>query len=150
MRNSPPAAPLTPPEVLGRVLDSSALTAWSLRSSAYLDAVVWSRAEHRGYVVPLITTAAALTAAIAQLPDKAVPVLDALIGMDITIVDSLTVGSAPAVAEILRAVAPYAAAQALTAASVAHAARRRGLPIVTADPVPLRALWPGAEIDQIP
>ncbi|MGW2214059.1 hypothetical protein ACWCSD_03650 [Nonomuraea sp. NPDC001684] len=136
--------------MLGRVLDSSALTAWGLRSSAYVDAVVWSRAEHQGYVVPLITTSAALTAAIAQLPDKAVPVLDALVGMDITIVESLTAGSAPAVAEILRTVAPYAAAQAVTAASVAYAARRRALPIVTADPVPLRALWPAAEIDLIP
>ncbi|MEV4477326.1 hypothetical protein [Nonomuraea sp. NPDC049504] len=136
--------------MLGRVLDSSALTAWSLRSSAYIDAIVWSRAEHREYVVPLITTAAALTAAIAQLPDKAVPVLDALIGMDITIVDPLTSDSAPAVAEILRTVAPYAAAQAVTAVSVAHAARRRGLPIVTADPIPLRTLWPKAEIDHIP
>ncbi|MEU6721772.1 hypothetical protein ABZ897_60940 [Nonomuraea sp. NPDC046802] len=49
------------------MLDVSALIAWARRQSAYVDATVWMRVEHRGYVVPLVTTSAALTAALASL-----------------------------------------------------------------------------------
>ncbi|GHE31708.1 hypothetical protein GCM10017673_38080 [Streptosporangium violaceochromogenes] len=135
--------------MIGRVLDSSTLLAWSLRTSPYVDAVIFSRAQHSGYVVPLVTTTPALTAALAQLPDRAVPVLHALLGMEITIVEDLTPSTAPDVATVLRTAGPYAAEQ-LTAASIVHAARRRGLPIVTGNPFPLTALDPGAEIDPIP
>ncbi|HEX4816573.1 MAG TPA: hypothetical protein VFV66_27850 [Nonomuraea sp.] len=100
--------------------------------------------------MPVVTTAAALTAALGQLPAPAVPVLEVLLGMDgTTLVDDLTSGSAPAEAELLHHVAPYTE-QAVTAATVVHAARRRGLPIVTANPVPLVHLWPQVEIDLIP
>ncbi|MER5322340.1 hypothetical protein [Streptosporangium roseum] len=135
--------------MIGRVLDSSALVLWSRRSSPFVDAVIFARAQHGGYVVPVVTTAAALTAALAQLPDKAVPVLDALLGMEISVVDDLTPGSAPAVAAILQAAGPYAAEQ-LTAASIVHAAKRRGLPVVTSNPFPLQALAADVEIDLIP
>ncbi|WP_327591281.1 hypothetical protein OHA25_60115 (plasmid) [Nonomuraea sp. NBC_00507] len=134
----------------GRVLDTSALIAWGKRSSAYVDATVWMRTEHRDYVVPIITTAAALTAALAQLPSSAAPVIDVLLGMDgTTLVDNLTPGSAPGVAEVLRNAGPYAAEQ-VTAATVVQAARRRSLPVVTSNPFPLQALWPEIEIDLIP
>ncbi|WP_433542104.1 hypothetical protein ACQP10_38100 (plasmid) [Streptosporangium sandarakinum] len=135
--------------MIGRVLDSSALTAWARRTSPFVDAVVWSRAEHSGYVVPIVTTAPALTAALAQLPDEAVPILDALLGMEIAVVEHLTPGSAPGVAAVLKKAGPYAPEQ-LTAASLVHAARRRGLPVVTANPFPLTALDPDVEIDPIP
>ncbi|MGW0485769.1 hypothetical protein [Nonomuraea sp. NPDC003214] len=135
--------------MIGRVLDSSALIAWSRRTSPFVDATIWARAEHRDYIVPLVTTAPAVTAALAQLPKQAVTVLDALLAMDVTVVDSLTPGNAPAVAELLAPVAAYAE-QGITAASVVHAARRRGLPVVTANPIPLAALWDGVEIDLIP
>ncbi|MFD0884550.1 hypothetical protein ACFQ08_08280 [Streptosporangium algeriense] len=135
--------------MIGRVFDSSALRAWGLRNSRFVDAAVFMRAEHTGYVVPIVTTTPALTAALAQLPDTAVPVLDALLGMEIVIVESLTPGSASSVAAMLRAAGPYAAEQ-LTAASVVHAARRRGLPVVTGNPFPLHALDPTVEIDLIP
>ncbi|MEU9837111.1 hypothetical protein AB0D67_36705 [Streptosporangium sp. NPDC048047] len=135
--------------MIGRILDSSALTGWARRTSPFVDAVVWSRAGHSGYVVPIVTTAPALTAALAQLPDEAVPILDALLGMEIVVVEHLTPGSAPGVAAVLKAAGPYAAEQ-LTAASLVHAARRRGLPVVTANPFPLTALDPDVEIDLIP
>lgn len=132
------------------MLDTSALIAWAKRSSAYVDATVWMRVEHREYVVPVITTAAALTAALAQLPASAVPVIDVLLGMEgTTLVDDLTPGSAPGVAELLRNAGPYAAEQ-VTAATVVLAARRRALPVVTSNPFPLHALWPEIEIDLIP
>ncbi|MEV5554966.1 hypothetical protein AB0L44_15060 [Nonomuraea wenchangensis] len=135
--------------MIGRVLDSSALIAWGRRSSPYVDAVIFARAEHHGYVVPVVTTAAALTAALAQLPDKAVPIVEALLRMEICVVDTLTPDSAPAVAEVLREARWYAAEQ-VTAATVVHAARRRALPVVTNNRNPLQALWPEVEIDLIP
>lgn len=42
------------------------------------------------------------------------------------------------------------AEQGVVAASVVHAAQRRGLPVVTAGPLPLVTLWPDVDIDQIP
>ncbi|MFD9947717.1 hypothetical protein ACFWYW_56765 [Nonomuraea sp. NPDC059023] len=135
----------------GRVLDTSALIHWGLRSSPYVDATVWMRAENTGtYVAPLITTSAALTAALAQLPAKAVPLLEVLLGMEATtIVDNLTPSNAPAVAEVLAKAGPDAA-EWLTAATVVLAARRRALPVVTAHPFRLVSLWPEIEIDLIP
>ncbi|WP_440106802.1 hypothetical protein [Streptosporangium sp. H16] len=135
--------------MIGRVLDTSALLAWSRRTSPYVDATVWSRAQHSGYVVPVVTSAPALTAALAQLPHQDVPVLDALLGMEISIVDDLTPGSASGVAAILQTAGPYAAEQ-LTAASIVHTAQRRGLPVITSNPFPLRALAADVEIDLIP
>ncbi|MFI6456819.1 hypothetical protein ACIBF6_35330 [Streptosporangium amethystogenes] len=135
--------------MIGRVLDTSALLTWSLRTSPFVDAVVWSRAQHSGYIVPLVITAPSLTAALAQLPGQAVPVLQALLGMEISVIEDLTPGSAPDVAAILRTAGPYAAEQ-LTAASVVHTARRRGLPVITSNPFPLRALAAEVEIDLIP
>ncbi|MFI6298863.1 hypothetical protein ACIBEJ_45250 [Nonomuraea sp. NPDC050790] len=136
--------------MIGRVLDSSALLAWSRRQSPYVEAAIWSRAGHTDYILPIVTTTPALTAALAQLDARHVPVLDTLLGMtDVMIVDSLTSGSAPGVAEVLRQAGPYAAEQ-VTSASVVHAATRRCLPVLTWNPYPLVQLWPEVEIDLIP
>ena len=135
--------------MIGRVLDASALIAWGRRSSPYVDAVIFSRAEHSGFIVPVVTTSAAITASLAQIPDKAVPILEALLRMEICVVDDLTLGSAPGVAEILREARWYAAEQ-VTAATIVHAARRRSLPILTSNRHPLEALSPEVEIDVIP
>jgi hypothetical protein len=132
--------------VIGRVLDTTALLDFALRRTRYVEAVVWSRMAN---VSRLVIPAPALTAALAQLPDRAVPILDVLLGLEVRIVDDLTAGSAPAVAAILKAAGP-SAAELLTAASVVHAAQRRGLPILTSNAAPLRALAPGVEIDLIP
>ncbi|GAA5082510.1 hypothetical protein [Thermocatellispora tengchongensis] len=130
------------------MLDSTALIAWARRTSPYVDAVIWSRAGHAGYIVPVVTTAPALATALAQIPGKDVPVLEALLAMDISVVDALTPGNAPGVAEVLHTAGPFAA-EALTAASVVHAAHRRSLPVVTSNPFPLTRLRE-VEIDLIP
>jgi hypothetical protein len=135
--------------VIGRVLDSSALIAWGRRSSPYVDAVIFSRAGHQGYIVPVVTTAAALTVALAQLPDQAVTTVEALLGMEISLVDDLTPGTATAVAETLR-LSGFHAAEHVTAATVVQAARHRSLPVVTSNPHPLTTLWPDIAIDLIP
>ncbi|WTL69734.1 hypothetical protein OG339_48725 (plasmid) [Streptosporangium sp. NBC_01495] len=98
----------------------------------------------------LVIPAAALTEALAQLPDEAVQVLDVLLGLEVVVVDDLTTGSAPAVAEILKVAGPRAA-EVLTAASAVQSARRRGgIPILTRDRFTLTALAPDAELDLIP
>ncbi|MEW9555330.1 hypothetical protein [Nonomuraea sp. NPDC050783] len=108
------------------------------------------RAEHAEYVVPVITTTAALTTALAQLPPTAVPILDVLLGMEgTTIVDDLTRDSVSGVAEVLRPAGSYAG-EYVAAATVVQAARRRSIPVVTSAPFPLRALWPEIEIDLVP
>lgn len=135
--------------MIGCVLDVSALLAWSRRTSPYVDATVWSRAQHSGYVVPVVTSAPALTAALAQLSNQHVPVLNALLGMEISIIDDLTPGNAPDVAAILQTAGPYPAEQ-LTAASIVHTAKRRGFPVVTTNPFPLQALAADVGIDLIP
>ncbi|MFI9845088.1 hypothetical protein ACIHFD_49275 [Nonomuraea sp. NPDC051941] len=105
------------------------------------------RVEHREYVVPVITTAAALTAALAQIPSAAVPVMDVLLGMEgTTLVDDLTPATAPGVAEVLSKAGPYAP-EWVTAATVVQAARQRRIPVLTSNPFPLTSLWPEIEID---
>ncbi|MEU6722011.1 hypothetical protein ABZ897_62165 [Nonomuraea sp. NPDC046802] len=78
------------------------------------------------------------------------PVLDVLLGMEgTTLVDDLTPGTAPGVAEILQRVGPDAA-EWVTTATVVQAARLRRIPVVTSNRFPLTALWPEVEIDLIP
>jgi hypothetical protein len=133
--------------VIGRVLAPDALVDFALRRTRYVEAVVWSRMAN---VAPLIIPAPALAAALARLPDKAVPVLDVLLGLEVCVIDDLTAGSAPAVAEILKVAGPYAG-EALTVASLVHASRRRGgIPILTSDRSTLRALADDVELDLIP
>ncbi|MEV4087450.1 hypothetical protein AB0J43_45040 [Nonomuraea fuscirosea] len=124
--------------------------AWGRRTSPFVDATIWARAEHAGYVVPLVTTGPAVAAALAQLPEPAAPIVDALLSMDVTIVDEVGQQSAPGVAALLRPEHAAYAEQGVTAASVVLAAKRRGLPVVTANPLPLVALWADVEIDLIP
>ncbi|GAA1613322.1 hypothetical protein GCM10009733_006770 [Nonomuraea maheshkhaliensis] len=124
--------------------------AWGRRTSPFVDATIWARAEHAGYVVPLVTTGPAVAAALAQLPESAAPIVDALLSMDVTIVDEVGRQSAPGVAALLRPRHAAYAEQGVTAASVVLAAKRRGLPVVTANPLPLTALGADVEIDLIP
>lgn len=132
--------------MIGRVLDTTALVDFATRRTRYVEAVIWSRISD---VAPLIIPVPALTAALAQIPAPAVPILDTLLALEVRVVDDLTANSARSIAAILKIAGPYAA-EALTAASVVHAARRRGLPIVTGNPFPLRALAADVEIDPIP
>ncbi|MFI6990361.1 hypothetical protein ACI2LC_37350 [Nonomuraea wenchangensis] len=85
-----------------------------------------------------------------QLPKAAASAVDALLSLDVTLVDDLGREHAPGVAALLRPQHAAYAEQGVTAASVVLAAQRRGLPVVTASPLPLRALGVDVEIDLIP
>ncbi|MEU7001940.1 hypothetical protein [Nonomuraea sp. NPDC046570] len=71
------------------------------------------------------------------------------IGRNGCVTGELTRTSASAFAETLRPAGSSSPA-ALTAASVVQAARSRGWPVLTAEPYPLRALWPEIDIEPMP
>ncbi|MGA4995926.1 hypothetical protein [Nonomuraea bangladeshensis] len=131
---------------VGRVLDTSALTDFATQRTRYMEAVVWM---HDAYVGSLVIPAPALTAAYAAVPDRARPVLDVLVGLETVVVVPIDEGNAAAIADTLR-VAGITAPEAITAASVVHAALRRRVPIVTGQPFPLRAISADVELDPIP
>ncbi|MEV7013368.1 hypothetical protein [Streptosporangium sp. NPDC051022] len=132
--------------VIGRVLDSGALVDFATQRTRYMEAVVWMHDQHVG---SLVVPAPALAAATAQLPGRALSVLNVLLGLEVTVIVPLTREKAAALAVTLRA-AGVSAAEAVTAASVVHEARVRRVPIVTDRPFPIRALHPEAEIDPLP
>lgn len=135
--------------MIGRVLGTSALVEWATQRSRYVESLIWQRAAHTGYLAPLVVPAPALTAALAQIPPSAVPVLEVLFTLDVHISEHLTPANAPGIAELLRPVGPLAS-EAVTAAAVVHAAKTRGIPVVTRNPYPLQQLWPDIVIDPIP
>lgn len=131
----------------GRILDTSAIYAWT-RRSPYVEAVVWSSvADHIVIAVPV----PALAAALGQIHERDWDLVDTLLrDVPVTIVTGeLTRTSASALAETLRPAGSSSPA-ALTAASVVQAARSRGWPVLTAEPFPLRALWPEIDIEPMP
>jgi hypothetical protein len=71
----------------GRVLDASAILAFSTGRSIYAAALVWTAVEE-GIVLVLPSTAVAT--AWAQLPEKAHSVLEVLLQLPVTLVDDLT------------------------------------------------------------
>jgi hypothetical protein len=105
----------------GRVLDSSAIVAFTSGRSVYAAALVWTAVEE-GIVLTLPSTAVAT--AWAKLPEKDHPVLDVLLTLPVSITDDLTAARARAIG-------------ALGGDQVhAHAllcARERGWALVTAD-----------------
>jgi len=132
--------------MIGRVLDTSSLVDFATQRTRYVEAVVWM---HDRYVGSLIIPAPALTAARAQISASAIPVLDVLVNLEVCVVLPLDENNIPGVADTLKAAGSYAP-EAVTAASVVHAARARKVPVCTSNSYPLRALWAGIEIDPIP
>ncbi|WP_424534231.1 hypothetical protein ACOZ38_28470 [Sphaerisporangium viridialbum] len=131
----------------GRVLDTIAIYGF-IRRSPYIEAVVWSSVEdHIVLVVPI----PALAAALAQIPEHDRDIVDVLLrDVPVTITTGdLTAQTAAGLADTLRP-AGGAAPAALTAASVVHAAKTRGWPVLTSEPYPLRALWPDIAIEPMP
>ncbi|MEV7011753.1 hypothetical protein [Streptosporangium sp. NPDC051022] len=130
----------------GRVLDTSALYAWS-RRSPYLEAVAWSSLQdHIVIAVPI----PALAAAYGQIRDRDRDILDVLLNLPVTITTGeLTRANASSLARTLRSAGGHAPA-ALTAASVVEAATSRDWPVLTAEPYPLRALAPHLVIEPLP
>lgn len=122
----------------GRVLDTSALVAFAARSSVYAEALVWTAVEE-GLVLVVPSTAAA--AAVAELGEKDLPVLEVLLVLPVTVVDDLTLARA-------RAVGHLGGDQ--LAAHVVACARDRGWPVVTAIADRYHAHAGTVEVEQLP
>jgi hypothetical protein len=131
----------------GRVLDTSAIYGFT-RRSPYIEAVVWSSVEDH---IVLLVPIPALAAALGQIPQRDWDIVEVLLrDVPVTVTTGeLTEQTVASLATTLRS-AGGAAAAALTAASVVHAARTRGWPVLTAEPYPLRALWPDIAIEPMP
>ncbi|GLX06609.1 hypothetical protein Misp03_35360 [Microbispora sp. NBRC 16548] len=130
----------------GRVFDSSGLVAFGV-GSPYAQAAVWSSVEEN---LVIVVPAPALVAALAQIPDDRWDIITALLNLPITVITDLTRGTAPGIADTLRAAAGNHAPAGVTAAAVVHAARDRGWPVLTSQPQPLRALWPRVPVEPLP
>lgn len=136
----------TPHIINSRILDTSAIYAWS-RRSPYVEAVVWSSVQdHIVIAVPI----PALTAAYGQIHERDWDIVNALLDLPVTItVGDLTRATAPTLARTLRPAAGHAPA-ALTAASVVEAATSRSWPVLTGEPYPLHSLAPQLVIERLP
>jgi hypothetical protein len=129
-----------------RVLDTSALRGF-VRRSPYVEAVVWSSVmDHVMLLVPPPPSAAAY----GQLPESDWDIVRTLLDLPVTVTaGDLTRDTATELASTLRPAGGFAPA-ALTAASVVHAARHRGWPVLTGEPDPLRALWTEVLVEPLP
>ncbi|OLT11686.1 hypothetical protein BJF78_26385 [Pseudonocardia sp. CNS-139] len=123
----------------GRVLDVSAIVAFTSGRSVYAAALVWTAVEE-GIVLVLPSTAVAM--AWAQVPEKDQAVLEVLLQLPVAVPDDLTAARA-------RAVGEHGGEQ-----LHAHAllcARERGWPLVTADAGRYADVdMAGVEIEQLP
>jgi hypothetical protein len=124
----------------GRVLDATAVAAFARQRSIYLSALVWTATEED---VVLLVPATALVEAGRGLDEHSRAVLDVLLGLPVTVVETLD-------ADRARAVAVLADEHGLDVGS-AHAVRSaldRGWSIVTADGDRYRPV-PSVEIEEI-
>jgi hypothetical protein len=125
----------------GRVLDATAVAAFARQRSIYLSALVWTATEED---VVLLVPATALVEAGRGLDDDGRAVLDVLLGLPVTVVETLD-------ADRARAVAVLADEYGLDVGS-AHAVRSaldRGWSIVTADGDRYRPVA-GIEVEEVP
>lgn len=126
----------------GRVLDLSALLAFSRRESVYADAVVWTAVEED---IVLLVPSTSSSLAWAHLDDHAHPVLEVLLGLPIAVADTLDAGRAREIGQLLRGRD--------VRIDIAHAAAcsiQRGWPLVTAEPERYAALDVALEIEPLP
>ena len=123
----------------GRVLDTSALVAFATESSVYCAALVWTAVKESIVIaVPSTAIAEAWTA----LDGDKYPVLDVLLRLHVTVIDSLD-------GERARTVGALGGPQ--TDAHAIVCAQQRGWPLVTAEPVRYRHHGrAGVEIETLP
>ena len=123
----------------GRVLDASAIVAFAGGDSIYAAALVWTAVE-MGIV--LVVPSTAVAAGWSRLPGKDHPVLDVLLDLPVTVVDTLDATRA-------RAVGALGGDQ--PDAHALQCARDRGYPLVTTDSARYAGIRPaGVEIDRLP
>ena len=127
----------------GVVLDSTALLAFA-SGRPYVAAVVWHAVEQ---AVVLVVPAASLADAQARLAPADLEVIEVLGDLPVTVVVDLTRSEARAVAAVL---AKAGTPDCLAAGHAAWTVHQRGMPVLTSDPVLLRALDADIEIDEIP
>lgn len=126
----------------GRVLDLSALLASGRQDSIYVSALVWT-AQEEDIVLLVPSTASGL--ALAQLDEVAHPVLEVLLALPVTVVDSLDAQRGREIGQLLRGRDARI--------DVAHAALcslRRRWPLVTAEPQAYTALAVSLETEALP
>ncbi|HEY9392070.1 MAG TPA: hypothetical protein VIR27_20140 [Mycobacteriales bacterium] len=126
----------------GKVLDTSALVQFARRRSVYAHAVVWSAVD--GDAVLAVPTVA-LARAWASIDPDHHAAMDVLVGLPVTVLDHLD-SSAREVGLLL---AGSGCADVVTGA-VAWCALRRGWPVVTAEPGPLRSVDHTIQIEHLP
>jgi hypothetical protein len=126
----------------GRVLDVSTLVDFAAERP-YPQALVWTAVQED---IVLAVPACALASAWAQTPARAHDALDVLLGLPVTVVEQL---DQPAAREVGRLLAG-GDVDAVRAGQVVHSGLRRGWPVVTAEPAPLRSVDPRVEVDELP
>ncbi|MGH3929507.1 MAG: hypothetical protein ACRDTF_05965 [Pseudonocardiaceae bacterium] len=132
----------------GWVLDHHAVAAWA-RVQPYAQALVWSAME---VGMSVVVPAAVLPLAYADTRWQDHDVLRELLELPVTLFDPLTTADAPELGRILATAADPAALKldALALAHVAHAAQRRGWPVLTGNAMGLQALDSSLDLDELP
>jgi hypothetical protein len=127
----------------GRVLDTSAILQFTSNTSIYMQAAVWVALED-GLVLAVPTTS--LTEAWAQADRSDHDALEVLLGLPIAVIDPLGVDQTRKVGQLLA----DAGSRDIRTGHVVHCANRRGWPVITAAPEPLRRIDPALAIEELP
>jgi hypothetical protein len=125
----------------GLVLDTSAITRFAANTSVYAQAAVWYAVEESAV---LAVPATALTEAWAHVGQRHRDALEVLLGLPVTVVTDLSAAQAALIGRLIAAGGDVRAGQ------VAHTARSRGWPVLTAHPAPLRRLDARLDIEELP
>jgi len=123
----------------GRVLDTSALVAFATETSVYCAALVWTAVKES---IVLAVPSTAVAEAWTVLDGDKYPVLDVLLGLHVTVIDSLDGERARTVG---RLGGPQIDAHAIVCA------QQRGWPLVTGESIRYRCQGQaGVEIETLP
>ena len=112
----------------GRILDDSALVAFATQASVYVEALAWTAVEENLVLVVPSTVVAAAVAELSAAAEKALPVLEVLLALPVTVVDELTAGRAREVGQLAGSGGDQVAAHTVACA------RDRGWALVTGTP----------------
>ena len=126
----------------GRVLDLSALSAFARQDSIYAGALVWTAVEED---IVLLVPSTASCIAWGQLDERDQPVLEVLLGLPVTVADSLDAERGREIGQLQRGRDARI--------DVAHAAlcsQRRDWPLVTRESEAYAALGIPLEIESLP
>lgn len=123
--------------IFGRVLDASTLVAFAAQTSVYAAALIWTAVEEN---IVLVVPSTAVAVAWAELDAEQHPVLEVLLRLPVTVVDTLD-------AERARTIGILGGDQPDTHA--AACVRERGWPLITADATRYTR-YPGLTVEELP